>query len=164
MRLLGKSRQNIQFLKRKNRTKLRPEGSQSLSVSFTCLFTIEREIYWAALRNRLWCERLEQELKVKPEFRNQILSVWGVDKKSGVESSGAPWFVESTMKALLETSEKEKADERFIARDDYRGRIVEASEYESERTEFSKNRKRNAIRSSINEKESISGRRPYELV
>lgn len=46
---------------------------------------VEKDMYDLAMELQLRCDPLERELKVKPEWRSTVLTVWGVSKLSGME-------------------------------------------------------------------------------
>jgi hypothetical protein len=70
---------------------------------------IEKDHFDLAFENRLYCDPIPGEEKVKPEFRKKVLAVWGTDKRSGMEGSTCN-LKEWTIGALLEAQEKEVED------------------------------------------------------
>jgi len=48
---------------------------------------IEKEVYEMAIENKLTCDPLESETRVKdPARRGAVLDIWGIDKKNGFEN------------------------------------------------------------------------------
>jgi hypothetical protein len=71
---------------------------------------IEKEIFDIALQNRLTCDQLESEMRVKdPMQRGAVLDIWEIDKKSGFENCRTQ-LAEWTAIAFLE--ERSKTDGR----------------------------------------------------
>lgn len=85
---------------------------------------IEKDHFDLALENRLYCDPIPAEERVKPEFRRKVLATWGVDKRSGMESSTCN-LKEWTIGALLEAQEKEVEDYESGGEVDFGSRTYE---------------------------------------
>jgi hypothetical protein len=87
---------------------------------------IEKDGYDLAIEYRFKCEPLEREVRVKREYKKQVLSTWGVDKTSGMEGYTTQ-LKELTLRVLLETTEE--AEEKKYGPDtreiDFRERSFE---------------------------------------
>jgi hypothetical protein len=70
---------------------------------------IEKDHFALALQNKLCCDPLPREERVKPELRRRVLTTWGVDRVSGMEGSTCN-LKEWTASVLLNPKRKEKKD------------------------------------------------------
>jgi hypothetical protein len=106
------------------------------------IMILEKDLYELALENRLTCNMLERETKVKPHLRGRVLEVWGVDKRSGFESFVTD-LKEWTIRAMTEEGEVREDD---FPGSDSRSGVNEISWLEEERIGLFEERERDAIR------------------
>lgn len=92
---------------------------------------MEKDAFDLAIENRLTCDLLEREERVKPHVRKQLLCTWGVDKTSGIEGYTTQ-LKEWTIKTLLGISGKIKEEEHGADREDESRRSFDFGERSSE--------------------------------
>jgi len=83
--------------------------------AFLNVMIIEKDVFDLAIENRLNCDILNCEEKVKPHLRKQVLCTWGVDKTSGMEGYTTQLKV-WTAEALLGSPESIEKEENHGAR------------------------------------------------
>lgn len=71
---------------------------------------IEKDHYDLALRQKLYCDPIPAEETFKAGLGDRVLTVWGVDRRSGLESSTCN-LKDWTLEALTEAFGKEEKDE-----------------------------------------------------
>jgi hypothetical protein len=97
---------------------------------------IEKDCYDIGIENRLVCDPLEREERIKPHLRKQVLRTWGVDKSSGVEgyTTQLKELIIMALIKVLEAKEKEEENHGIQGEEsgsfDIGGRSLEGSQLE----------------------------------